>query len=138
MLLGGVGRVGALLVAGDRLVLDAVVGGEVGVAQRERRGRQPEHGDHQLVAGAAPAHAPRRAADSTRRADHRGEHLRVLERKLHLGHLPLDHRQQRERLAQARDAAQARQLGDAAPRTRGLRPDSTWIRPSRERRATAQ
>ena len=132
-----IGRVLALLVARDRLVLHAVVGGELGVAQRERRGRQPEHGNHQLVTGAAPAHAPEGGRQHGR-TGHRGDHLRVLERKLHLGHSALDDRQERKRLAQPRQAAQAGELGRRAP--------DPWLasrtRPGsgrrRERRATAQ
>ena len=65
VLLGGVGRVGVLvgrLVGGDRLVLDAVVGGQLAAAQGEHGGRERERRGRRLAdrAGAGGGAAARR------------------------------------------------------------------------------
>jgi hypothetical protein len=98
-------------------VLDTVVRRELRVAQGERRGHHAERGSEQLICGRAVPAAPR-GGRQHRRADHRGEHLHVLEGKLHRGHAALDHRKERERLAEARHATQPRELRHPAPEAR--------------------
>ena len=73
VLLGRVARVaGALLVGADRLVLDAVVGGEVAAAQGDERRRERERGQRRLAAErrACAGAAPRRPSAAAR---HRAE-----------------------------------------------------------------
>ena len=61
MLLRDPGRIDALLVAADRLVLGGVVGGEVGAAQRDERREQAERRRDALAQPGSPSRAP--AAD---------------------------------------------------------------------------
>ena len=105
--LAAVARVAvALLVGGDRLVLDAVVGRDLAAAQREEGGQERQGGHRGLGPGprAAPAHgrAARRGRDGGER------HARVLEGQPRLGQRALDERHDRERLGQPRHAAHAR------------------------------
>ena len=110
VLLGRVARVvGVLLVGADRLVLDAVVGGEVAAAQGdERRARARAR---RAAASPPTPRVRRRSADRRRpRPRHRGEHGGVLEGQARLGQRALDERDHGHRLAQADHAAHA---GDA-------------------------
>ena len=101
-----------LLVGGDRLVLDAVVGGEVAVHQRdERRGsrRSPGAGPRgSRVAG------PRRRMQAGDRQGRGGgdEDARVLEGQAGRAHPPAHQRQHQHRLGEFDRAAQAGDLGD--------------------------
>ena len=114
VLLVGVGRVRGVvgrLVGGDRLVLDAVVLRQLARAQREHGGRERDQRRGRLAAHAAQAPAQLGAADRRggRDADHRG----ALEGQLGGGQGPLDERDHGERLAEADDAAHARDGVDA-------------------------
>ena len=130
VLLGRVARVAvALLVGADRLVLDAVVGGEVAAAQRDERRRERQRGERGLAADAARAPAQRRAGDGG--GAHRDDHRGVLEGQARLAAAP--------RLTSGMTAIASprrttpRTPGDRAstpPRTRGLGPEATAIVPS--------
>src|SRR6476646_866586 len=74
VLFGGVGGVLiAVLVRGDRLVLDAVVGGEIAAAQRHQRGHQRDRSRRDLAAHAA--RAPAQQGAGHRRSRHQAEDL---------------------------------------------------------------
>jgi hypothetical protein len=105
VLLAGVARVVVGLIGRDRLVLDAVIGGQLAAAQREQRGREGDQRARQLAAGAGRAPAQERARDRGAGGD--AEHARLLERQLGLGQRLLDQRDHGERLAEADEAAQA-------------------------------
>src|SRR5215210_2948972 len=114
VLLVGVGRVGGVvgrLVGGDRLVLDAVVLGQLAAAQREHGGRERDQRGGGLAARAA--HAPAQLGAAEGRGGRDADHGRALERELGGGHRALDERDDRERLAEAHDAAHARDAVDA-------------------------
>ena len=120
VLLGGVGGVeAAALIGADRLVLDAVVGGQVAIAKR-RRGRQhAEQPRSRPRAGGAAA--GRRAQAADRAADRRGgerdrEHPRVLDRQARRGQAAAGDRDDRERLRQPQRARGAAASSRAAPR----------------------
>src|SRR5215218_4278692 len=109
VLLVGVGCVGGLvgrLVGGDRLVLDAVVLGELAGTQGEHGGRERDQRRRGLAADAAhplaQLGAPERGGGSD--ADHR----RALERQLRRRHRLLDQRDHGERLAEPYHAAHPR------------------------------
>ena len=109
-----------------------------GVPQRERRGRDAEHGDQQLARGrgrrrrgarrptAAPSRPSRRAPSRPRTA------------AAPRGTAALDHRQQRERLAEAGDAAHAGQVRDACPGSAASRRSRPRASRRGVRTATAQ
>ena len=114
VLLVGVGRVGGVvgrLVGGDRLVLDAVVLGQLAAAQREHGRGERDHRGGGLAARAA--HAPAQLGAAERRRGRDADHGRALERELGGGQRALDERDHRERLAEAHDAAHARDAVDA-------------------------
>ena len=72
VLLGGVGGVeAAALIGADRLVLDAVVGGQVAVAKRGRRGQQAEQRRSRPHAGRAAADRRRARAGGSPRSPRR-------------------------------------------------------------------
>ena len=113
VLLVSLGRVGAELVAPDRLVLHAVIGGELAAAEREQRGCEAHCRDRRLAAERACAGAAHGLPNRSR-GRHRAEPLQVLHRQLRLRQPALDDRQQRERLGQLRHPAQARHALDPA------------------------
>jgi hypothetical protein len=83
VLLRGVGGVGlACLVRRDRLVLDAVVGGDLAAAQREQGRSERDHPRGRLAADAAQAPARQRPATEAPAATPITE--AVLERQLRL------------------------------------------------------
>ena len=113
VLLGGVARVVvAGLVGGDRLVLDAVVGGDVAAAQRDERGHERERG-HAASPPTPPRARLRRAAPPTEAHGRGGQHPALLEGQPRLGQRALDERDDDHRLAEAHDAARARHALDA-------------------------
>jgi hypothetical protein len=104
VLLGRVARVGCVLLIGsDRLVLDAVVGGQVAAAQCDQRRTQRERGQRRLAADPARTPPQRRAGQSGRA--HRDGDGGVLEGQARLGQRALDERDHGHRLAQADHAA---------------------------------
>ena len=109
---GGVRGVVGRLVGGDRLVLDAVVLGQLAPAQGEHRGRERDQRGRALPAD--PAQAPAQLGAAERRRGGHADHGRALERQLRGGQRALDQRDDRERLAEAHDAAHARHAVDAA------------------------
>ena len=113
VLLVGVGGVVAVLVAGDRLVLHAVVGGEVAAAQRQQRRRQAHQRHGGLAAGRARARGARAGGadrvSAERRRAHRAERPHVLHREPRLGQRALDQRDHGHRLGELHDAANAGQ-----------------------------
>src|SRR5829696_7211596 len=113
VLLGGVARVvGPLLVGGDRLVLDAVVGGELAAAQREqRRDDREERGDR---LAARPAEPLLRERPGQRGAGRDADDGEVLERQPRGGQRALDERDHGQRLAEAHDPAHAGDVVGAA------------------------
>ena len=98
----------ALLVAGDRLVLDAVVGGQVAAAQRQQRRRHAEQRHRRLAADRARAARADRVTAGGRGA-HGAERAHVLHRQLGVRQRPLYERDDRDRLRQLHHSAQARQ-----------------------------
>jgi hypothetical protein len=106
----------ALLVGADRLVLDAVVGGELAAAQRDERGRERDRGDGGLAAH--PARAAAQDGAGGRGGGHGGEHRRILEGQLRLGQRAPDQRDHGHRLAEAHHPAQAREASGAAAHAR--------------------
>ena len=99
MLLAGVGRVLVLLVRGDRLVLGAVVGGELAAAQREQRRQQADAG-HGRLARRPFAGRRARSACPAAAAPIAAERARVLHRQPGLGQRALHERDHRHRLAE--------------------------------------
>ncbi len=115
-------RLLAVLVRTDRDVLGAVVGGELGAAQREHRGRERDEPGHQLLRdGTQPA----RLADPAhggRGADHRAEDAAALDRQLRRRQAPLHH-------AAGARAPRRAGPGRAAPGSRRSRRGSACARP---------
>ena len=112
VLLVGVGGVLAVLVGGDRLVLDAVVGREVTAAQRQQRGRHAHERHGGLAAGRARAR-PARSGGADRlpaegRGTHRAERPQVLHRQPRLRQRALHQGDHGHRLGELHDAADAR------------------------------
>jgi hypothetical protein len=85
-------------------VLDAVVGGQVTVAERDHRRRQPEGRLDQLVRGARATTAQRAAR--TRGDQHRRDHPDILEREPGGAEPETHHRNQQERLGEPQRAPQ--------------------------------
>ena len=107
VLLGRRGRVvRAGLVGADRLVLDAVVSGQVAIAERHHRRRQTERRLDQLSGGARRPAAERPAG--ARGDEHRGDHANVLEREPGRPQLHPHGRDQQEGLGQPQRAPQQR------------------------------
>ena len=114
VLLGGLGGVGVLLVGRDRLVLHAVVGGQLAAAQGHQRGGQAQQRDGGLAAGAGRralgargAHALADGGAADCRRAHHAQRLHVLHRQARLGQRPLHQRDHRQRLGQLDHAAHA-------------------------------
>ena len=106
VLLVGVRGVGAVLVGGDRLVLDAVVGGQIAAAQGHQRRSERQQRDRRL----APDGAGARGADGLAakgRGAHGAERAGVLHRQAGLGQGALDERDHGEGLGQLGQPAQA-------------------------------
>ena len=112
MLLGGVCRIGVTLVTGDCLVLHSVVGGKVGVLQRQRRRGEAEQGDRALSRDSPWPGPPEQSAEQARPCHRRAE-LDVLERQLDLRHPALDQGQERQRLSEFDDSSHADELRSA-------------------------
>ena len=104
------------LVGADRLVLDAVVGGELAAAQGEQRGHERDGGRGGLAAGAAHAAAQQRRRPATRRP-RRPSTPASWNGSRASGSAALDERDDGQRLGQAHDAAHAgHRVGGAQPR----------------------
>jgi hypothetical protein len=109
VLLGRVGGVlVAVLVGGDRLVLDAVVGRQLAAAQREEGGQQRDRRSGGLAADAA--RAPTQDGPGDGSAGHHADGPHVLERQPRLGQRALDQGDHGHRLGQADHATRAGQL----------------------------
>jgi hypothetical protein len=109
VLLVGVGGIRAILVAGDRLVLDAVVGREIAAPEREQGRREAYERDCGLAARSAGTRRARAGcADrlaGERRGAHRAERLHVLHREPSLRQRALHERDHSHRLRQFHHAA---------------------------------
>ena len=124
------------LVGGDRLVLDAVVGGQLAAAQREQR-RARARSARTPARRRRPARGGLQQRARERRAGGDADHARVLEGQLGLRQPPLD---QRDAPRTPRRAARAR-AGRGRRRaavTRGLGPERDLDEPSLARTAAAQ
>src|SRR6202012_1289985 len=102
-----------LLVGGDRLVLGAVVGGEVAVGEGDHGGDRADRLDHALAGrggGAVAAHQ----AGERQGGGGRAEDALVLERHAGGAHALTHQRQHQHRLGEFDRAAQAGDLGDEA------------------------
>ena len=103
-------RLLAVLVRANRDVLGAVIGGELGAAQCQHRGRERKKTGQQLLRYRAQ---PARLADPAhggRGADHRAEDAAALDRQLRRRHAALHQRQERKRFGEPGRAAQHRVL----------------------------
>src|SRR2546423_5488596 len=110
VLLAGLRRVLVLLVGGDRLVLDAVIRGQVTAPQCEERRHQADPGHRQLARHGSRSRCAK-GLTRGRRAGHRTERADVLHRQLGLGQRALHERDDRERLSELGHAADARDAG---------------------------
>ena len=114
MLLGGVGRVQAVaLIGADRLVLDAVVRGQISIAKRSRRRQHSQEADHALPQGAATARRVRPSEAADRSAGRGGgerdhEDPRVLDREPSRRQATAGQRYDRERLREPQRTAKQR------------------------------
>ena len=111
----------AVLVAADRDVLGAVVGGKLATAQREHGRRKREHPADELGRERAQARRVLDRPHDERRAAHRREHLRALKRQPCLRQPAVHLRQQREDLGDARRPTQERVLDLGRPEALVLR-----------------
>ena len=101
-----------LLVGGDRLVLDPVVGGEVAVDQRHHRRHRADRLDQRPRAAPSAGRARRSSAVSEQGRADGGDHAPVLERQPRRRQPPSRQRQHRHRLGQFQRAAQAGHFRD--------------------------
>ena len=114
VLLRGVGGVGGVgLVGGDRLVLDAVVLGELAAAQRDEARQQRDRRDDRLGADAGLHRAAQERARRPPRRPSSPSTLTSWNGQLGLRQRALDERDDEHRLAEAHDPAHA---GDACRR----------------------
>ena len=106
----------AVLVAADRDVLGAVVGGKLAAAEGERGRPDREQAAQQLLRDRAQARLAD-GLDRDRRREHRAEHVRALERELRLRERAPDLRDDGERLEQPGRSAEERRadIGRAEP-----------------------
>ena len=130
--LDGVGGLAVLLVGGDRLVLDPVVGGEVAAAQRGIAGsmRSPRRPRPRAPTERAAPGLPPAPGRQRRRAD-RAERPHVLHRQLRAsGSARLTSGMTANASASfVTPRTPGHALGRASTRTSGLRPDATLISP---------
>ncbi len=104
-----------LLVGGDRLMLDPVVGGEVAVAEGDDRGHRSQHLHQPLAQGGGRRPLAQDRGDAEGESG-RGDDAAVLERKPGRRHPPPHQRQDQHRLGEFDRAAQPRQFRDQARR----------------------
>ncbi len=103
-----------LLVGGDRLVLGAVVGGEVAVGECDHGGDDADRLDHALAGRGGGAVAAHQAGERQGRGGSGDEDALVLERHAGGAHAPAHQRQHQHRLGEFDRAAQAGDFGDEA------------------------